>query len=265
MNKKRRINPVVAFFGITFGFSWALWAPQVLMGKEMMILRVLGTFGPLYSALFVSLVWGGWDELRRLIKPFTFWRFNIVWYLFCFFATALLAFTSIGIALALGSKVFIFNPIGEIYMVIPVFLYVLIFSVLGEETGWRGFALPRMQKRYGPLAASLYLGMIWGLWHLPLFLIEGDFHRDIPFWLFMIQEIALSLVMTWLYNNTRKSLLSVHLFHGASNTTLGILPVLPMSTGGDLRVLRVMVILLILLALGIVLSGTLGGRTAKGE
>ncbi|MDC7226042.1 MAG: CPBP family intramembrane metalloprotease [Spirochaetales bacterium] len=223
----------------------------------------MGTFGPLSSALIVTFIFEGLSGIRKLLRKFTIWRININWYLFCFFSTALIAVAAIGISFALGSRIFIFNDLKKVYLVIPVFLYVFSLSVLGEETGWRGFALPRLQRKYGALVASLGIGVIWGLWHLPLFFIAGNFHQDISFTLFMIQEVALSIVMTWIYNNSRGSLLLVHFFHAASNVTIGLLPVLPSNTGGDMWVLYITVGLLIVLSINIVLSGTLSRQTDK--
>lgn len=119
--------------------------------------------------------------------------------------------------------------------------------------------MPLLQRRLGVLPAALLLGGIWGLWHLPLFWIPGSFHREIPLALFLFQDVALSVVFAWLYNNSGGSLLLVHLFHAASNMTLGLLPVLPMDTGGDLRPLKITCALLGVLALGIIFSGTLSG------
>ncbi len=254
-----RPRALAAFFGLTFVISWGLWIPMVLMGREIPILRMGGTFGPLLAALIVTFAVGGGSGVRRVLKPFGVWRVNVFWYLFALFSTALLVFTALGIYFTAGGHRLVFNDPRKAYLVIPVFIYVLLFSVRGEETGWRGFALPRLQKRLGPLRASLILGFLWGIWHLPLFWIPGNFHQHIPLGLFILQDIALAVVLTWIYNHTRGSLLLIHLFHAASNTTLGLLPVLPMDTGGDLRPLFITFGLLIILALGIILSGTLPG------
>ncbi|MEA2046534.1 MAG: CPBP family intramembrane glutamic endopeptidase [Euryarchaeota archaeon] len=124
--------------------------------------------------------------------------------------------------------------IQEILSMFLVFLYVLFFSVLGEEIGWRGYALPELQANHSALTASLIIGVIWGLWHVPLWWMRGNLHQDIPLTLFMLQIIALSIIFTWMYNNTRGSLLIVHLFHAAVNTTVGVLLILPMDTNSDL-------------------------------
>ena len=168
---KRNIikNPVVAFVTLTFAISWGFWFPQIFIGREVFILRVLGTFGPLIAAVIVSVLQGGTAGFRKLLKPLSIWQVNVVWYIFCIFSTALIVFTAIGIAFAMGTPQLVFNELEKIYLVIPVFLYVLFFSVIGEETGWRGFLLPLLQYRSGALKASIYIGIIWGLWHLPLF------------------------------------------------------------------------------------------------
>lgn len=254
---------LAAFFGLTFLLSWGLWIPMIFLGREIPVLRMGGTFGPLAAAMIVTMRKEGRTGVIGLLKPFGIWRVNILWYAFALFGTALTVFTALGLYQAGGGHRLVFNNPHQAYLVIPVLLYVLFTSVLGEETGWRGFALPRLQQRLGLLRASLILGLIWGLWHIPLFRIAGNFHHHIPLGLFILQDVALAVVMTWIYNNTRGSLLLIHLFHAASNTTLGVLPVLPMDTGGDLRPLFLTFGLLIVLALGIIASGTLGGFPDK--
>src|SRR5438046_8834702 len=107
-------------------------------------------------------------------------------------------------------------------------LFVYVFFLggpLGEEPGWRGFALPRLQRRYGPLVGSLILGTIWAFWHLPLFWA--------PAWnlpptilnivMFVVAAIAFTIVMTWVFNNTRGSLFMAVLVHTSFDTVLAIL------------------------------------------
>nr|WP_275403038.1 CPBP family intramembrane glutamic endopeptidase [Roseibacterium persicicum] len=129
-----------------------------------------------------------------------------------------------------------------------IFLWVLAFSVAGEETGWRGYLLPRLLDRLGPLAASLVLGLAWSLWHLPLWALPGDFHAGLPVSLFLIQSLALSVVYTRLWLASSGSLIVAHLFHAASNTTLGLLPLIPGAGGEGLRALWIAVALLCALA-----------------
>jgi hypothetical protein len=109
-----------------------------------------------------------------------------------------------------------------------------------------------LQEDHSALAASLILGLVWGAWHLPLFWMAGNFHQQIPFSLFVLQTTGFSILYTWVYNNSRGSLLMPHLFHAASNTTIGVLPVLPMETGGSLRPLWLVVGILWIVAIAVV-------------
>lgn len=232
------------FFLVTFAFSWACWIPLAVTGVESQFLDVAGRFGPLVAALLLTGFVDGRAGLAKLLRGMLIWRVHPGWYAFAFLATAAIVLAAIGINVALGGQTPQFNDPAQLYLVIPVFLYVLVLSVAGEETGWRGYALPRLQERWGPLWASLAIGIVWGVWHLPLFWMPGNFHADIPIGLFVLQDVGLAVVLTWLFNRTGGSLLLVHLFHAASNTTLGVLPVLPQDTGGDVRPLWIAVVLL---------------------
>ena len=96
-------------------------------------------------------------------------------------------------------------------------------SALGEELGWRGFVLPRMQARHSALKASLLIGILWGPWHLPLWLTGTESHPISLYPAFVVAVIASSVFYTWLYNNTGGSLLIVVLYHAASNLPITVL------------------------------------------
>lgn len=244
--------PLLVFFLLTYLISWAAWTVKALYLPEGELLRILGGFGPTLAALLVTWVSSGWAGLRRLLRRLLIWRVHILWYVFSLFSTALGVLAVIGLHIWLGGAAPEFNDPMQLYLIIPAFLYVLFTSVLGEEIGWRGYALPRLQEQHGALAASLILGLVWGAWHLPLFWMPGNFHQQIPISLFLLQTAGFSVLYTWIYNNTRGSLLMAHLFHAASNTTIGVLPVLPMDTGGSLRPLWLVVGLLWIVVLVVV-------------
>lgn len=245
-----RKHSVLTFFIFTYFISWIFWTPLVLWGEGR--LKIIGTFGPFICAVALSYILEGTLGVKRLFKKFFIWKVNYFWYLFSFLSTGAAVMISIGIYSLMGGQKLQFNDISQWYLIIVAFLYVLFLSVLGEEAGWRGFALPRLQQNYNALTSSLIIGVSWGLWHFPLFLMKGNFHETIPITLFIIQDVALSVIYTWMYNNTRGSLLLAHLFHAASNVTLGVLPILPMNTGGDIRPLWITVIILIIIAVSIV-------------
>ncbi len=92
-----------------------------------------------------------------------------------------------------------------------------LFVNVWEEIGWRGFALPRLQARYNALTASLVLGLLWSLWHLPLYLSADNFLAEVPFYDFFPEFVFVSIIYTWIYNNANGSLLFVTLFHVIGN------------------------------------------------
>lgn len=106
------------------------------------------------------------------------------------------------------------------FLVFTVFIF--FFGPLPEELGWRGYALDGLQARRSALGAGLLLGLVWALWHLPLFFIEGTYQAGLgfgttSFWMFMVGAVASSVLYTWIYNNTRRSTLSAILIHFMEN------------------------------------------------
>lgn len=236
----RNRYPVVTFVILTYAISWAIWVPLGVAQIDTPLYKI-GAFAPTLVALILTGLAGGRTGIQQLLQRLLIWRVHIGWYLFSLLSTAVGVLSAIGLHVWLGGAVPEFNDPAQLYLVIPVFLYVLFTSVIGEEIGWRGYALPRLQARYSALEASLILGLVWGVWHLPLFWMAGNFHQQIPISLFLLQTTGFSILYTWMANHTRGSLLLAHLFHAASNTTIGVLPVLPMDTGGSLRPLWLVV------------------------
>lgn len=142
--------------------------------------------------------------------------------------------TSLLIAILAGERVPEMPVFSQPLIVIPAFFYILILGgPLAEEFGWRGYALDRLQNHYSALSSSVILGIIWGLWHLPLFFMKGqDIYRNIPVWGFVLGTIFLSIMITWIYNNTGRSVLAVLLFHTAGNLSHFIFPAMATRWGG---------------------------------
>ena len=107
---------------------------------------------------------------------------------------------------------------------VPTFVLILLFNALPEEYGWRGYALSRMQSRSSALIASLILGAIWGLWHLPLHFIEGTVQSAMPVYEFVLQQMVLAIFYTWLFNNTRGAVSVSILFHAIGNIVGAAVP-----------------------------------------
>lgn len=245
------MRQAAVFVALTFAISWGAWGAAILTGSEAAVWRVAGAFGPTLAALLL-VVRSGHEETRRLFSRFTRWRAPGWVWAFALLSTAALGLTALGVHSLLGGAPG--WPAADVLALTPViFLWVLAFSVAGEEIGWRGWLLPRLLDRTGPVRASLAVGLVWAIWHLPLWALPGDFHAAIPVSLFFVQILAFSILYTWLWLNSGGSLIVAHVFHAASNTTLGILPLIPGEGADGLQALWIAVGLLCLLAGGVAL------------
>ncbi|MGD2205693.1 MAG: CPBP family intramembrane metalloprotease, partial [Anaerolineae bacterium] len=113
---------------------------------------------------------------------------------------------------------FLDQPLG----ILPFAIFILFFGPVPEELGWRGYALDRLQMKWSALGSSLVLGVVWALWHLPLFFVDGTYQNNLgvgtlSFWIFMLEVIPKSILITWIYNNNRRSTLSAVLLHFTDN------------------------------------------------
>jgi membrane protease YdiL (CAAX protease family) len=169
-----------------------------------------------------------------------------------------------GLHTALGGDIDTAPASGHLLMtVVSLPLVLLLGGPLGEEFGWRGYALPLLQDRLGWRAASLGLGLVWGVWHLPLFFIDGTAQAHIPLALFLLSVLAMSVVFAWLVNRTAGSVVAALLFHTAINFWPSVVRVLPTET--SYRAYAFVVATLVLLALGALLtSEPMAGRAAFG-
>ena len=168
----------------------------------------------------------GRTGLKEIFKGRTLARLDLRWSL-----VALLLIPVVAVTGLLAHSFFGGPQLGlRTTALFPQVIVILLIS-LGEEYGWRGFALPRLQKSLSALHASLVLGMVWGIWHYPGFLIGAGVPLDMPFTVFMCWTVLAAVLMTWVYNNTGGSVLSAILMHSAANATFNYLPVLPEFVG----------------------------------
>ena len=221
---------LTSFFVITFAFSWLLWLPQVLkfngypeLPDIVGLPGMFAPFGPAVAAFL--LVWR--QEGREGVKALWLrgWQLNFrkTWLLPTLFLGLVTALLTVFILIVVQGS-FSWEYGIPAAMIIPVFLLIFLTNALPEEYGWRGFALDPLQKRTTALGASLVLGSIWAVWHLPLFFIEGTTQAAIPMYQYFLQTIVLSIFYTWLYNNTGGSVLIATLFHAVANTSAAVIP-----------------------------------------
>jgi len=251
LSRVMRQHPLSFFFLMAFGFTWVYeFVFIVLLRLPLGTAVVPGLIiGPTLSAFMMTAITEGDAGMGRLLRRYVLWRVGLPWYLVVLIGIpALLLLTVLVLAGGMGAV----RPIVQVY---PV-AYVLIFFGGGaffEEPGWRGFALPRLQQRYGALRGTLILGVLWAFWHLPLFLVPGFNGAgtgfagvSIPFVEFVIGTIGMAVIFTWVFNNTRGSLLLAMLLHASLDTAVP-------STGNSLMFLTLYVVL-VLVALLIIMA-----------
>ncbi len=181
------------------------------MGKWSLVFPLAALFGPAIGACAVLRVTEGNTGIRRLLDRFRVRRADIPWLTVAFLLPLALTVPVwlLGSA-APASPGFRLTPLSGLSFVVSVL-------IVGEEVGWRGFALPHLLRRQSALAASLALGVVWALWHLPNFLLPGFPHRGMPFAAFVLMVVAYSILFTWLYGKTAGSLTVAVVFHAAIN------------------------------------------------
>lgn len=217
----------LAFVLLTIGLSWSLWGGVFLGsggGSLSTGFLIPGAFGPLLAAAIVTWVSGG--RLRTWAAQVTRWRVAPRWYLIAVGVPAVTALGGVGGALLVAGGSL--EP-SVLSGRLPVFAFTLLFALVGgggqEEFGWRGFLLPRLQATYSALTASLLVGLVWAVWHLPLFLMDAPRNETGSFLLYAALVLGLSIIMTWCYNGTGGSVLLAMLLHAGFNASGTLLPV----------------------------------------
>jgi len=194
------------------------------------ILGYVAVFGPMAAAFLLTYFSGGWQAVKSAFREG--WRGfpEKKWW------WAILLLIPVNAAVTLGIMILFDLPVVweaalPPAMIVPIGLLILLLGAYPEEFGWRGYALPRMLKRWNPLVASLILGVIWGIWHLPLHFIETTTQYHIPIGEYLLQTILLTILYTWLYRKTQRSLLAMAMFHLSSNLAGAIFPYWTSSAG----------------------------------
>jgi uncharacterized protein len=227
------VKRLVLFFCIAFGFTWIVWGARLYIGSAagidvsshlLNLLDTIGLFGPFVGAVLVTLSVSGVGGLRRFLKESFRWRLHPIWYLLPLLTGGAIFAAAILIQSLVEGKPF------SVSFQVPAAGLIIVFNqlwvMIGEETGWRGFALPRMLEKMGALGAALSLGVIWAAWHLPLFLLPGSNQYGSPFATYTLAMMGWSIIHVMLFLRSGGSILPNMLFHGATNTWIFIL-VLP--------------------------------------
>jgi membrane protease YdiL (CAAX protease family) len=207
-----RKHPLIAFFVLAYLLTW--WIYPVL--KLSPLLGIFGLFGPALAAMIMAAVTGGKVGLKALLSRVVRWRIALPWYLIALGLPTVLSLATAGLAYVLGAPKLL--QVGTL----TIFDIILFVLVVGEELGWRGYALPLLLDKRSPVTASVILGVVWGLWHLPTFLVPGTPQYGLPLTAFVLLTIEYSILMTWVFLHTLGSVLIATLFHGAINLSQGL-------------------------------------------
>jgi len=228
-------HPLLAYFSIAFAGTWALTIPLALStgfnlfplpDLVFILLFIISIYlGPFLGALIVTRATEGKAGVRRLLIRIFQWRIGVWWYLAAIFSFLLIWLTSFSILLS-GAPLrgLIGNPLLLVTLFLPWLLQSIFIPSLGEELGWRGFALPRLQAQYGPIQAAIILGALQGIWHLPVLFtpILGPFTPE-KFLSFVLTAINSVFIFNWVFNNAQGSVLIAILMHASSNAASRLL------------------------------------------
>ena len=232
INSRISAHPVASFFLLTYAITWAIDAPVLLFDMSpswtAWSLFTLGALGPFLAAVVVLRASG--QSVREWLQPRLRWRVPLRWYVAV--VTIPVVFLALGTAMyaLLGYPVDLgVLDLGAVfYLTLP--LFVVFEAIVGggkEELGWRGFALPRLQARYGAAASGVLVGIAWAFWHLPMFFTTAAPHGTWPLGqqvLWGVSVVGFSVVLTWLYNETGSVWIAM-LGHGAINIMSGLVPI----------------------------------------
>ena len=242
---------MLGFFAATIAWSWLFLVPVTLWLREhsldgapwwIYLGFLLGAYGPSIMGLAFAARTGGRLEFRRLLGSLVSWRVGVRWYLVGLLVPA--AITLIAVLLFIASGGAFGTPsYGRLALAPIALLFAIPFGPLGEELGWRGFALPRLVERHGAIAASIILGLVWTLWHTPLFWAPaGSSISGMPVTVLTIGAyagvlIGISFLYTWVLARTGGSVLMAVVIHPSFNTDVALLPFSPLPDAAKLGTL----------------------------
>ena len=226
-------HPLFSYFLLAYAFSWITLIPYILSEWGVLpkasfftLFYIIHTFGPSLSGILMTRILEGKEGLIRLRARINQRQAGWQWYLFILLGIP--ALVMIGVVVQPGALAS-FQGFTPAILISYVINYVLVFFAggpLGEEIGWRGFALPRMQPRYGPLWGSLLLGFLWTCWHLVDFLTASkgggpgtSFNTFLlNFLVYLLMVTSLSIIFTWVFNHTQGSIFTAIVAHASVNT-----------------------------------------------
>ncbi len=217
----------------------------------------LGALSSSLAAIVLVLVEGRKGALRELLGRCLIWRVGIRWWAIALLFAVFPSVAALYLFDLFGGPTVDWSELPPLYTLVPMFIFLTIAAGIGEEFGWRGFLLPRLQSRHNALVSGLIVGVVWAIWHIPMFFIKGTNQYDLqsdggllPAVLgYSIFVIFSSIQFTWVFNNTKGSVLLAAVLHGANNTWGATIDVYRGHFGGILTFAAVSVLISIIIVL----------------
>jgi membrane protease YdiL (CAAX protease family) len=245
MHRFIQTKPLLSYFIFTFSVTWLLIFPILLSQKGFNIIQLPDALsliffilalmlGPLLSAIIVTRISVGKKEVKPFLMRIIQWKVGLKWYLVVLLGYPLVLVA--GLAIFYGANApMILTQKWQLYFTIflAAILPNMILPALGEEPGWRGFALPRLQILYGPFIGTLILGFLHAMWHFPAYFVQGAITDHFTISVFAINSLAImisSFLWTWVFNNAKQSILIAMLLHAGSNAISALTPLISTST-----------------------------------
>ena len=269
-------RPLLAYFVLSYTFFWGFLAliiailsilrlqPDALPTWAMSIIVIFGSWMPNLAAVTVTGVLSGREGVRQLLGKFFVFRLAARWYLI-----ALIPFALVFVAAGLFRLTRAAVP-GNMGLPLAFWAGLIILNLLqgatGEEAGWRGFALPRLQKNHGPIKGSLILGIIWNFWHLPLWFLSGYAGLDLLNYIlaFSVSIISLTFLLTWISSKTPNSLIPIVMAHFSFNASLNLVDTRGLGLGATLPLLAITAGIYLVIAIFVCSTSELFTQKPKG-
>ena len=252
----------VRFFLVAFLWSWIILVPIAVLTRLGILeidvvnnllvalpIMFIGALGPAAGAFFSLYTINGKGAIKEYCKKFVSLKFGWKAWISMFLILGGAYFIAWIIPEFFGeNRIPAFIPI----YIFPIYLLINIFMGGGqEEIGWRGYILPFLEKKYGLIIGSLILGIIWAIWHIPLWFIPGTTQVYMNFIAFTFMTIGYSYIFSWIIELSNKKLFSGLVIHGIANGFAGIFPTLVMDK--NTKQIRFWIYTIIILIIGIII------------
>lgn len=240
------VSSLLAFVGLTFGIAWGVMGlalafqdtVEAVLGpmRASHPLFILAVWAPAISAVLLVLWYGGLPGLRRYLSRLLLWRAPIGWYLLLLIGLPAISYLGAALGGTLTLEALAQPPLAELLALMG---FMLILGPM-EELGWRGYALPLLQRRLAPVWAGLVVGVVWALWHVPAFFLSGTPQSGWDVMPFLMGATAVSVILTGFFNAARGSILVAVLFHWQLN-----MPIWPDAQPWDMYLFVLLAVLVV--------------------